>query len=69
MVSKIKYPKDEIVWVSYKNSNGELKYIITSKQSREFYFLYELVDNAFKKIGKAKTPTFLENKYKFKDNL
>ena len=68
-MSKIKYPKDEKIWVSYNNSNGELRYIITSKQTRDFYFLYELADGVFKKIGKAKTPTFLENKYKFKEKL
>lgn len=66
---KIKYPKDERVWVSYRSSDGELKYIITSKQIRDCYFLYELVDGAFKKLGKAKTPILLENKFKFKDKL
>lgn len=37
--------------------------ILTSKESREFYFLYELVDGEFKKLGKARTPKELEDKF------
>lgn len=38
-------------------------FILTSKESREFYFLYELVDGEFKKLGKARTPKELEDKF------
>lgn len=68
-MSKIKYPTNETLWVSYNDSGGDLKYIITSKKSRDYYFLYELSDDVFKKIGKAKNPIELERKYKFKSNL
>ena len=51
-----KYPKGERVWVGYYNAEHELCFILTSKDSREFYFLYELVDGEFKKLGKARTP-------------
>lgn len=37
--------------------------ILTSKESREFYFLYELIDGEFKKLGKARTPKELEDKF------
>lgn len=58
-----KYPKGERVWVGYYNAEHELCFILTSKESREFYFLYELVDGEFKKLGKARTPKELEDKF------
>ena len=62
-MEKYKYPKGEKVWRRYYNSNRELKFIITSKSTRDAYFLYELVDGEFKKLGKAKTPPELVEKY------
>ena len=39
-------------------------FIITSKESsRDYYFLYELVDGSFKKLGRARSPKELEEKY------
>ena len=58
-----KYPKGERIWVGYYNAEHELCFILTSKESREFYFLYELVDGEFKKLGKARTPKELEDKF------
>lgn len=65
----MKYPKGETVWVSYYNSNKELLFIMTSKPIRDFYFLYEVVDGEFKKLGKAKNPTELEEKFKVRDKI
>lgn len=59
----IVYPKGERVWTSYYNSSHELLFIITSKPQREFYFLYEYVDNEFKKLGKSKSPVELEQRF------
>lgn len=59
-MSEPKYPKGERVWVGYYNSNHELRFILTSKDSRDFYFLYELVEDGFRKLGKARSPTELE---------
>ena len=58
-----KYPKGATVCVGYDNPEHELCFILTSKDSREFYFLYELVDGEFKKLGKARTPKELEDKF------
>lgn len=58
-----KYPKDERVWVSYHNSSRELRFILTSKEGRDFYYLYELVDGVFHKLGKARSPMELEEKF------
>lgn len=62
-MKNLKYPKGETVWESYYNTSRELKFIITSKTVRDYYFLYELVDGEFKKLGKAKTPPELVEKY------
>jgi hypothetical protein len=62
-MKRFKYPKNEIVWESYFNESRELKFIITSKTVRDYYFLYELVNGEFKKLGKAKTPPELVEKY------
>lgn len=59
-----KYPKGERVWVGLYNQSHELKFIITSKESsRDFYFLYELVDGEFRKLGKSRSPKELEEKF------
>lgn len=65
----MKYPKGEIVWVSYYSTTGELKFIITSKQTRDFYYLYEVTDGEFKKLGKASSPIKLEEKFNLKERL
>ncbi len=62
--SEPKYPKGERVWVGTYNQAHELKFIITSKEtSRDYYFLYELVDGEFRKLGRAKSPKELEEKF------
>lgn len=58
-----KYPKGETVWTGYYDKHGELKFIVTSKPMRDNYFLYELVHGVFKKLGRSKNPTELENKF------
>jgi len=63
-MEQIKYPKGECVWVSYYDTGKTLRFIMTSKEnSRDFYFLYELVDGQFKKLGKARSPKELELKF------
>lgn len=57
------YPKGEIVWVSYYDKSGNLRYITTSKSARDYYFLYELKDGKFTKLGKHHNPSALEDKY------
>lgn len=58
-----KYPKGERVWVGYYNTSHELKFIVTSKESRDFYFLYELVGGVFRKLGRSRSPKELEEKF------
>lgn len=63
-MSEPKYPNGEKVWVSYYNADNKLVFILTSKEpARDCYFLYELVNGAFKKLGKDKSPKELERKF------
>lgn len=63
------YPRGERVWTDYYNSSHELLFIITSKPARDFYFLYEAVDGTFKKLGKAKSPVELEEKFQVYERM
>lgn len=69
-MEQIKYSKGEIVWVEYYDKQKNLRFIMTSKENnRDFYFLYELVDGEFKKLGKACSPKELEDKFKVSEKL
>ena len=54
--------KGEIVWVRGYNSNGALRYIITSNKTRDYYFLYALENRAWKKVAKARSPSAFEGR-------
>lgn len=63
-MSEVKYPKGERVWMSYWSRENELLFLLTSKENnRDWYYLYENVDGTLKKLGKARTPPELEEKY------
>jgi len=54
----IRYPKGETIWVTYHNTDGVPIYFISSKPSREIYYLYEIQpDGSIKKLQKSKSPT------------
>ena len=57
-------PAGEILWTTYYKNN-EPKYIIPSKiGSREFYFLYPVVNGVRgKRIGKVRSPIEFEMTY------
>lgn len=62
--SKLKYPKGERGWVSYYSPDGELLFILTSKENdRSWYYLYRVEGDKMIKLGKARTPPELEEKY------
>ena len=64
-----KIPKDERVWMSYRSSDGKIRFVVTSKASRETYFLYEADGEGFKKLGKSPSPAQLEEKYEIMKQL
>lgn len=62
-----KIPSNEIEWVEYLNREHKPLFLLTSKESRDFYFLYEILDNGYRKIGKATSPIALEEKFRVID--
>ena len=64
------YPKGETVWVQYVDRNQQTLFILTRKESsRDYYFLYELTGGSLKKLGKARSPTELEEKFRVFERL
>ena len=58
------YPKGETVWVQYHAAAGVLKYILTSKTGdRNTYYVYELANGVFQKLGRGRSPKELEEKF------
>lgn len=55
-------PKSERIWVTHKTEKGETFYI-TSKESRDCYFIYKEEKGKAVKLGKASSPVDLEKKY------
>lgn len=62
MADEIITPKGEIVWERIY-SGGQLIYLVTSKPARDFYILYKFDSGILKKLGKARTPVELREKY------
>ena len=68
-MSNLKYPKGEIVWTGYYNKKDQLLFILTSKPQRDYYYLYEVTDDGFKKLGRSKNPKELEEKFKVHETM
>lgn len=63
-MNKMKYPKNEIVWMHYYDASNNLRFLLTSKASRDYYYLYEASGGQLIKLGRAKNPMQLETKFK-----
>lgn len=59
-------PKGEIAWVRGCDSDGSTRYVITSNQIRNQYFLYACENGEWKKIAKARSPIAFEGRVKLK---
>ena len=68
-IEKFLTPKNETIWVRYYDAKNNLRFMVTSKQSRDNYFLYEINDGKANKIGRAISPKDFENKHKILENL
>ncbi len=62
-MTELKYPRGEHVWTGYYSRSGQLLFIVTSKEARDWYYLYKLENDVFKKLGKAREPPELEQKF------
>lgn len=68
-IAEIKCPKGERLWARYYDKKNALRFFITSKEVRDYYFLYEVSGDSAKKLGKARTPRDLEVKYKIEERM
>lgn len=55
-------PKSEILWLTQKTNSGNT-YYITSKQQRDRYYLYQLIDGSAVKLCSDKNPARLLDQY------
>ena len=63
-------PKLEEIKVRYHASNGDLKFILTSRKMTDGPFiLYEVIDGQLKKLGRSQSPLELEFSHKILDTL
>ena len=56
-------PKSEHAWVGYYDKSDNLHFVVTSRESRDFYYLYKVVDGKAAKLGRARDPTELVAKH------
>lgn len=56
-------PKSETIWVQTRAADGTIYYTTAKTNNREFYFLYKMVDGKAVKLGKARNPKDLDQKY------
>ena len=56
-------PKTETIWVAYTSEKGEVYHITAKTNNRAYYYLYKMVDGKAQKLGRARTPTELEEKF------
>lgn len=56
-------PKTERRWETIRGDDGKIAYMVTSKQDRSVYFLYQNIDGELKKLGKSDNPLTLKQKY------
>ena len=62
-VTEITPPKGEKLWVSYYDDNHTLQYILTSKETRDYYYLYEVAEDGLKRLGRDRDPKVLEARF------
>ena len=56
-------PNSETIWVQTKATDGTIYYTTAKTNNREFYFLYKMVEGKAVKLGKARNPKDLEEKF------
>ena len=42
---QIKIPKNQILWVTYKDERNNIKQVITSDEMRKKYYLYDVTED------------------------
>lgn len=55
-------PPSETLWLTVLSQSGDVFYI-TSKQTRDVYYIYQQHQNGVLRMGKGKSPDELEKKW------
>lgn len=61
--------KNEIARVGYYDSDGVRRFVISSNEDKTVYYLYKVDGEEYKKLGKARWPIDLVDKYKVWESL
>lgn len=61
--------KGEHTMTSLRNKNGAEVGIITANQMETLFYLYEVADGHYKKLGKSDNPLELEARYKMDERM
>ena len=62
-------PRGEHAYTGYYNRKGEKLFVITAKESRDYYYLYAVSGDVYTKLGKSKNPLELVEKYKVMETI
>ena len=61
--------RTERIWTDYIDKRGVKRFVMTSSQNRDWYFLYGLSNGSFIKLGKDRSPTKLEERFSVDEKL
>ena len=56
-------PSSETLCVTYKAADGNIYYMTSKDNNRDYFYLYKLTNGEAIKLGKSRNPSELENKY------
>ncbi len=62
-------PRGEHAFTGYYNRNGILLFVITAKEARDYYYLYEVKDDVYTKLGRSRNPLELVEKFKVLERI
>lgn len=65
----MKLPKNEELCTTYFGVDGKELFVMTRDLFGITYFLYEVIDDKIKKLGKAPSPIELEKKYSVNEKI
>ena len=62
-------PRGEHAFTGYYNRKGILLFVITAKEARDYYYLYEVKDDVYTKLGRSRNPLELVEKFKVLERI
>lgn len=62
-------PRGERLFTGYYNRQGTLLFVITAKETRDYYYLYEVKDDVYTKLGRSRNPLDLVEKFNVMERI